>query len=63
MDQLAEPGSALRFEVDTVFMAADVQTQALCTPTQVRATLHHLVHPTGASAGRIFQAEAAMRNA
>lgn len=35
LNQLASPGTALRFEVDTVFKAADVKTQALCMPTQV----------------------------
>lgn len=41
MDQLATPGTALRFEVDTVFRAGDVKTQTLCMPTQVIPTLQH----------------------
>ncbi len=39
MDQIAMPGTALRFEVDTVFRAADVKTQTLCMSTQVTTTL------------------------
>ncbi|CAL5223407.1 g5916 [Coccomyxa viridis] len=34
LNQIAMPGTVLRFEVDTVFRAADVKTQTLCMPTQ-----------------------------
>ena len=44
MDQLAAPGTALRFEVDTVFRAGDVKTQSLCMATQVKTTVHHSLY-------------------
>lgn len=35
LNNLASPGTALRFEVDTLLGAPDVKTQVLCSSTQV----------------------------
>ncbi len=53
------PGTVLRFEVDTVFRAADVKTQTLCMPTQVMPNPPPFAHLAMASATHIAQASQA----
>ena len=54
------PGTALRFEVDTVFRAADVRTQTLCMPTQVMPTVQPFARLVMASATHASQADCSL---